>query len=71
MIELRLELQPYYDERDDRQLRSAGRTCWSSSSSHSHQREVAFRGPTLPCRSAALEKDTFEFGAVRLREFEL
>lgn len=78
MIELRLELQPYYDDRDPRNTRrvqrgsAAARTGgWSSSSSHGDQREVALPGPALPRRSAALEEDTFEFGAVRFPEIEL
>lgn len=78
MLELRLELQPYYDDREARNQRRVQRgsatsrsTGWSSSSSHSDQREVAFRGPALPRRSATLEEDTFEFGAVRVTEIEL
>ena len=76
MIELRLELQPYYDDRDPRNTRRVQRSSatsrggWSSSSSHGDQREVALRGPALPRPSATLEEDTFEFGEVRFPEIE-
>jgi hypothetical protein len=77
MIELRLELQPYYDNGgsgNTRQIKrgiSHIRKGWSSNSFEGDQREVSFGGPFFPCRSAALEEDTFEFGTVSLREIEL
>jgi hypothetical protein len=76
MIELRLELQPYYDDRSNPRRVQRGSSTprsggWSSSSSHSDQREVSFGRPALPRTSATLEEDTFEFGSVRLREIEL
>jgi hypothetical protein len=75
MIELRLELQPYYDDRSNtRRVQRGSSTArsggWSSSPSNSDQREVSLRRPALPGNSATLEEDTFEFGAVRMREFE-
>lgn len=76
MIELRLELQPYYNDRDvnDRRVQRGSSITrnngWSSSSSDSDKREPAFRGPGVPRHSATLEEDTFEFGAVRFPEIE-
>ncbi len=74
VIELRLELQPYYDNcessRVQRGASTPQRDGWSFSSSHSDEREVTFSRPAFPRHSAALEEDTFEYGAVRLREFE-
>lgn len=79
MIELRLELQPYYDDRESsrnaRRVQRGSATSrnsgWSSNSSYGDEREVTFSRPSLPRHSATLEEDTFEYGAVRLREFEL
>jgi hypothetical protein len=76
LIELQLELQPYYDNRESSNMRgvkrgiSDARRGWSSNSSQGDQREVSFGGPTLPRGSATLEEDTFEFGTVSLREIE-
>jgi len=76
-IELRLELQPFYDDRDPRNTRrvpsgsASYRSGGWSSSSHGNQGEVALSCPTLPRRSATLEEDTFEFGTVHLTEIEL
>ena len=76
MFELRLELQPFYDDREPKNARRVQRGSattrsngWSSSS-YSSQRESAFDGPSVPRRSATLEEDTFEFGASRVIEFE-
>jgi hypothetical protein len=76
MIELRLELQPYYDNGDSKNRRqvkrgiSDSRGGWSSNSSQGDQREISFGGPTFPRRSATLEEDTFEFGTVSFPEIE-
>jgi hypothetical protein len=77
MIELRLELQPYYGNGDSRNTRrvkggiSDSRRGWSSNSFQGDQREISFGGPTLPRRSATLEEDPFEFGTVSFPEIEL
>ena len=75
MFELRLELQPFYDDREpknarvQRSARTPRSNGWSSSS-YSSQRESALKGPSVPRRSATLAEDTFEFGASRITEFE-
>ena len=72
MIELQVELQRYNEARKPSSQSSCPATAhWSSNSSHCHQREIVFGGPAFPRRSAALKKDTFEFGTVCLREIEL
>lgn len=78
MIELRLGLQPYYDDRRSRvghrvphcpiASHKGSRSC---SSPDSDERKISFCCPTLPRRSAAPEEDSFEFGALRCLEIEL
>lgn len=74
MIELRLELQPNYENGESRNARrgpSPARSGgWLFPSPHSDKREVAFSRPALPRGSTALQEDALEFGAVRLRKFE-
>jgi|GEM_PF-4367428 hypothetical protein len=77
MLELRLELQPFYDNRDPRNSRRVERSSstprndgWSSRSSHSHQWEAALDSPTVPRRGATLEEDTFELRSNRVFEIE-
>jgi hypothetical protein len=77
MIELRLELQPYYDNGDSRNTRQVKRGIsyirrgWSSNSFQGDQGEVSLSGPTFPRRSATLDEDTLEFGTVSFPEIEL
>jgi hypothetical protein len=77
MLELRLELQPFYDDRDPKNARRVQRGSstarsegWSSKSSYGNQWEAALDSPTVPRRGGALEEDTFEFGSSRVIEFE-
>ena len=75
MFELRLELQPFYDDREPKNARvqrgaAIQRGNGWSSSSYSSQRKAALNSPQVPRRSATLEEDTFEFGASRISEFE-
>jgi len=79
MIELRLELQPYSPRservrsRTNRVERStpARRVEWDSSTTDGDQWDVSLRRPRLPRRDTALAEDTYEFGVVRVPEFEL
>jgi hypothetical protein len=77
MLELRLELQPFYDDREPKNARRVQRSSstarnegWSSKSSYGNQWEAALDSPTVPRRGGALEEDTFEFASSRVREFE-